>query len=242
MASEGKILIVGAGGLGIPAAWALARGGVKSLTLVDPDPVELSNLPRQFIFTDADIGRPKVEAAREHLVERFPGVSIDARAIALDESNAAALIGGHSFIIDATDSPSVKFLINDVCVRLGVPFVYAGVIGIRGQAMTVLPRRSACLRCLFEEPPGDDEAASCRDAGIIGPVAGAIGEIEATEAIRCVTGRAPNLAGKILTYDAGSNPRVRIASVGARPGCACGAFAAAAEANRRSKEHDELHH
>jgi molybdopterin-synthase adenylyltransferase len=242
MASEGKILVVGAGGLGIPAAWALARGGAKSPTLVDPDPIELSNLPRQFIFTDADIGRPKVEAARERLTERFPGLSIDARAIALDDSNAAALIGTHSFIVDATDNPSVKFLINDICVRLGVPFVYAGVIGTRGQAMTVLPRTSACLRCLFEEPPGEDEAASCRDAGIVGPVAGAIGGIEAAEAIRYVTGLTPQIAGKILTYEAGAHPRVRIAYVGARPGCACGAFAAAAEAKRGSKEHDELHH
>jgi molybdopterin-synthase adenylyltransferase len=243
MASDAKILVVGAGGLGIPAAWALAREGAKSLTLVDPDPVELSNLPRQFIFTNADIGRPKVEAAREHLATRFPAVSIDARAIALDESNAADLIGAHSFVIDATDNPSVKFLINDTCVGLGIPFVYAGAIGTRGQAMTVLPGRSACLRCLFEEPPGEDEAASCRDAGIIGPVAGAIGEIEAAEALRYVTGLNPHMAGRILTYDAGARPRVRVASVGARPGCTCDAFAAAtAEANRGSKENDELHH
>lgn len=240
MVSDAKILVVGAGGLGIPAAWALARDGAKSFTLLDPDPVELSNLPRQFVFIDADIGRPKVEAASEHLAARFPGVSIDARAITLDESNAAALIGEHAFVIDATDNPSVKFLINDSCVRLGVRFVYAGVIGTRGQAMTVLPGRSACLGCLFEEPPGEDEAATCRDAGIIGPVAGAIGEIEAAEAIRHVSGLAPQLAGNILTYDAGARPRVRIASVGARQGCACGAFAAS-QANRGTKEHDELH-
>jgi molybdopterin-synthase adenylyltransferase len=242
MASDGKILIVGAGGLGIPAAWALARAGARQLTLIDPDPVELSNLPRQFIFTDGDIGHPKVEAAREHLAERFAGISIDARTIALDESNAAALIGEHAFIVEATDNSAVKFLINDTCVRLGVPFVYAGVIGTRGQAMTVLPGRSACLRCLFEEPPGEDEAATCRDAGIIGPVAGAIGEVEAAEAIRCVAGLTPHLAGKILTYDAGARPRVRIAAVGARQGCACGAFRTAPEANRGTKEHDELHH
>ena len=240
MAWGAKILVVGAGGLGIPAAWALARGGAKSLTLVDPDPVELSNLARQFIFIDADIGRPKVEATRERLTARFLAISIDPRAVALDESNAATLIGEHSFIIDATDNPSVKFLINDTCVRLKTPFVYAGVVGARGQAMTVIPGQSACLRCLFEEPPGEDEAASCRDAGIIGPVAGAIGEIEAAEANRCVTGLAPNLAGKILTYDAGARPRVRIAAVSARRGCVCGACAAA-EAKRGTKEHHELH-
>ncbi len=241
MASNAKILVVGAGGLGIPAVWALARADAPRVTIVDPDPVELSNLPRQFIFTDADIGRAKVDAAREHLTRRFAGISIDARAIALDESNAAALIGEHAFVIDATDNPSVKFLINDTCVRLNIPFIYAGVIGTRGQAMTVNPARTACLRCLFEEPPGEDDAATCRDAGIIGPVAGAIGEIEAAEAIRSVAGPAPYLAGKILTYDAGAGPRVRVAAVGARQGCACGAFKAAPEANRGTKEHHELH-
>ena len=103
---------------------------------------------------------------------------------ALDTSNAARMATRYGFIIDATDSPAAKFLINDTCVAAGRPFVYAGVLALAGQSMTVIPGRTACLRCLFQEPPGEAEAASCREAGIIGPVAGAIGEIEAAEAIR----------------------------------------------------------
>ena len=233
-------MIVGAGGLGVPAAWALARDGAASITIIDPDPIELSNLPRQVIYTTSDIGRPKAEAARDFLRGRFPGTEIDARAIALDASNARDLIVAHTFVIDATDSPLAKFLINDVCLALGVPFVYAGVIGMTGQAMTIIPGATACLRCIFEEPPSEVEIATCRDAGIIGPIASAIGEIQAREALRVSRGIEPMLAGKILTYDGAAAPRVRIISLSARPGCACGAVAKGSE--RERKEHDELRH
>jgi molybdopterin-synthase adenylyltransferase len=237
-----QILIVGAGGLGVPAAWALAREGA-AFTIIDPDPIELSNLPRQVIYTEADIGRSKVETAQDFLRARFQNVDITARAIALDEANAAQLVASHALVIDATDSPLAKFLINDTCLRLGRPFVYAGVIGMTGQAMTVLPAKTACLRCLFEEPPGEAEIASCRDAGIIGPVAGALGEIEADEALRVGRGRESRLAGKILAYDGASAPRVRVTPVRARKGCGCGADAAVANPDQRgTKEHDELHH
>ncbi len=237
--TRGKILIVGAGGLGVPAAWALARDGAPSITIIDPDPIELSNLPRQVIYTTDDIGRFKVEAARDFLHRRFPGTEVDARALALDESNASDLIGAHSFVIDATDSPLAKFLINDVCLELGRPFVYAGVIGMTGQAMTIIPGATACLRCIFEEPPAEAEIASCRDAGIIGPIAGAIGEIQAAEALAVSRGIEPMLAGKILTYDGASAPRVRITSLRARVGCACGA---AADRQERERKEHELRH
>lgn len=238
-----KILVVGAGGLGVPAAWALARDGAREITIVDPDPIELSNLPRQVIYTTDDIGKPKALTARDFLSARFSATKVDAFAVALDESNAADLVASHSFIIDATDSPLAKFLINDTCLRLGRPFVYAGVIGMTGQAMTVIPRETACLRCLFEEPPAEAEIASCRDAGIIGPIAGALGEIEAGEALRFVRGPRTRLAGKIMTYDGATTPRIRITPIRARPRCGCGADTAAAKSDQRgSKEHDELHH
>ena len=114
--AKDRILIVGVGGLGVPALWALARAGARRLTLVDPDPVELSNLARQVIYRDRDIGTPKVEAAARWLVERFPDVKVERHAVALDESNAARLVGAHDFVIDATDSPVAKFLINDTCI------------------------------------------------------------------------------------------------------------------------------
>src|SRR5271156_5116312 len=125
------------GGLGVPALWSLARAGAKALTLVDPDPVELSNLARQVIYRSRDIGTPKVEAAARWLGERFPDVQVERHAIALDASNAERLIAAHNFVIDATDSPVAKFLINDRCIATRTPFVYGGVVGMTGQAMTV---------------------------------------------------------------------------------------------------------
>lgn len=215
-----SVLIVGLGGLGVPALMTLARGGVKRVILVDPDPVELSNLPRQVIYRESDIGLPKVDAASRWVAAHAPAVTVDTHPVRLDQSNARRLIGRAGFVLDAVDDPVTKFLINDVCVALGVPFIYGGVIGMTGQAMTVLPGRTACLRCLFEDPPAEDEAASCRDAGIVGPVAGAIGAAQASEALRWLRGQPSALAGRILTYDA-RLPRVRITEISARTDCSC---------------------
>ena len=211
------------GGLGVPAACALARRGAQRIGLVDPDPVELSNLARQVIYGSVSLGRLKVEAAAARLRSDYSALSIDTYPVALDASNAAELIARHDFVIDATDDPAAKFLINDTCLALGRPFVYAGVLGMTGQAMTVLPGRTACLRCLFEQPPEPDEIASCREAGIIGPVAAVIGEIAAAEALRWLKGGTPELAGKILTYDGSASGRIRSLSLSARAGCGCGA-------------------
>ena len=218
-----SILIVGVGGLGVPALWSLARAGAQRLTIVDPDPVELSNLARQVIYRDRDIGVSKVDAAARWLGERFPGVKVEAHAVALDASNAVRLIAEHDFVIDATDSPAAKFLINDTCIAARTSFVYGGVVGMTGQAMTVLPTETACIRCVFETPPDEDEIQSCREAGIVGPVAGAIGEMQAGEAMRALRAQKPLLSGKILTYDASGTGRVRITGVSPRPGCGCGA-------------------
>jgi molybdopterin-synthase adenylyltransferase len=212
------------GGLGVPALWSLARAGAQKLTLVDPDPVELSNLARQVIYRSGDIGVSKVEAAARWLVDRFPDVKVERHAVALDASNAARLVAAHDFVIDATDSPVAKFLINDTCIVTRTPFVYGGVVGMTGQAMTVIPCETACIRCVFETPPDDDEIQSCREAGIVGPVAGAIGEMQAGEAMRAIRAQKPLLSGKILTYDASGPSRVRITAVSPRPGCGCGAW------------------
>ena len=219
-----RILIVGMGGLGVPALWALARAGARRLTIVDPDPVELSNLARQVIYRSGDISTPKVEAAARWLVERLPEINVERHAIALDASNAASLIAAHDFVIDATDSPVAKFLINDTCVAARTPFVYGGVVGMTGQAMTVIPTETACIRCVFETVPDEDEIQSCREAGIVGPVAGAIGEMQAGEAMRAARAQTLLLSGKILTYDASRSSRVRITAVSPRPRCGCGAW------------------
>jgi len=178
-----RVLIVGAGGLGVPAALALAQAGVSRITLIDPESIELSNLARQIIYRTSDIGLPKAQAAARRLAALHPEVHVRAIVDALRGENAAALVAEHDFIIDGTDDPPAKFLINDVCIRVRRPYVYGGVLGFSGQAMTVMAGRSACLRCLFEAPPLEAETASCRDAGILGPVAGVIGAIQAEQAI-----------------------------------------------------------
>jgi molybdopterin-synthase adenylyltransferase len=224
MESKGRILIVGIGGLGVPAAWALASAGIGHLTLIDPDPVELSNLARQVIYRDSDLGKSKAECASVRLRRRFPKTEIDARAIAFEPHNAIDLAAAHDFLVDGTDNPAAKFLINDAALRASRPFAYGGVLGMSGQAMTIVPGRSACLRCLFEEPPDQEEIASCREAGIVGPVAGVIAQAQAAEAIASVSGLLPSLAGRILTYDAAVPARFRVTDVPARSGCECGAW------------------
>lgn len=222
-AANDRVLIVGVGGLGVPAALALIRAGVSKLGLIDPDPVELSNLPRQVLYAEADIGTPKVVAAARRLRERCADAAIETYQYELNAENAARLVSRYGFVIDATDNPAAKFLINDTCVAAGRPFTYAGVIGMTGQAMTVLPGRTACLRCLFEEAPDETEIASCREAGIVGPVAGAIGEIEAAEAACWIRGGMPALAGAMLTYNGMIFGRTRLTRIAPRLGCGCGA-------------------
>ena len=223
MLASKRILIVGVGGLGVPAACALMRAGLADLGLIDPDSVDLSNLPRQVIFGESDIGVSKVIAAARHLAAIAPHAIVEPMQASLDAANAAEIIARFDFVIDATDSPATKFLINDVGVDLGVPFVYGGVLGLVGQAMTILPGSTACLRCLFEEPPEEADVASCREAGIIGPVAAAIGEAQAAEALSFVSGRRPALAGTMLTLDGSHSGRVRLTPIAARVGCRCGA-------------------
>jgi molybdopterin-synthase adenylyltransferase len=218
-----RILIVGAGGLGVPAALALARAGIRDFAMMDPDPVELSNLPRQIIYGESSIGTSKVIAAAEFFGHAYADGAVESLVLRLDQNNAAGIIQRYGFVIDATDDPATKFLINDTCVALGTPFAYGGVLGLTGQAMTVIPGRTACLRCLFEEPPDDAERASCRDAGIIGPVAGLIGELQAGEAIRWTRDRMPALAGMMLTLDSSATGRMRPIPMAARLGCHCGA-------------------
>ncbi|HJU10270.1 MAG TPA: HesA/MoeB/ThiF family protein [Candidatus Binataceae bacterium] len=217
------VLIVGVGGLGVPAVMALVRAKVPRVGLIDPDPIELSNLHRQVIYAVSDIGTAKVTTAQRVLGKSCPDTQVETHHCDLNSANARALIESYDFVIDATDNPLTKFLINDTCVALRRPFAYGGVLGMTGQTMTVLPGRTACLRCLFEEPPDENEIASCRDAGIIGPIAGAIGEAQAAAAISHLQGTTPELAGMMLTYDAKGLARIRVMPITPRPGCACGA-------------------
>jgi molybdopterin/thiamine biosynthesis adenylyltransferase len=225
MRKNKAILIVGVGGLGAPVAIAIARAHrVSRIGLVDPDPVEVTNLHRQVIYSGTDIDQLKVEAAARHLHDIDDGLEIEQFPIALDADNARGIIERFDFVIDGTDSPAAKFLINDVAVATGTPFVYGGVLGMSGQAMTVIPGHTACIRCLFEDAPDPAEVASCREAGILGPVAGAIGNLQAREALAIVSGEEAQLVGGILTYDGSGPARVRFTRVHPRMRCVCGAF------------------
>jgi adenylyltransferase/sulfurtransferase len=197
------VLVVGAGGLGSPAAFYLAAAGVGTLRLADPDQVELSNLQRQILHTTVDIGRKKVDSAQEKLAQLNPDVEVAVYPTEVAEDTAAELLSGCDFVIDGSDNFATKFLVNDTAVSMGIAYSHAGIIRLQGQTMTVLPGRSACYRCLFKEPPPLGEILSCQQAGILGAVAGTIGSIQATEAIKYLAGFEEGLlTDRLLTYDA----------------------------------------
>lgn len=202
-ALDGSVVIVGVGGLGAAAALELASRGVDRLGLVDGDRVEVSNLHRQILHETPDLGRSKAEVAAEKLRRLRPSLVAEPRVERVTSDDAAAgILGGYDVVIDATDNAEAKFLLNDFCVSRGKPLVHAGVIGLRGQLFTILPGRGACLRCLFPELPSEDEAGSCRDAGVLGPLAALIGVLQARAALRVLAGR-PD-AGRLLSIDARS--------------------------------------
>ena len=200
---DSRVLVVGAGGLGSPAAFYLAAAGIGTLGIADADDVELSNLQRQILHATADIGRPKVESARAKLSALNPDVEVVIYPVKIDESNAAEIFSGFHFIIDGSDNFATKFLVNDVAVALGIAFSHAGIVRLQGQTMTVIPGRSACYRCVFREPPPPGEILGCQQAGILGAVAGTLGSIQATEAIKYLAGFEEGLlTDRLLTYDA----------------------------------------
>lgn len=199
-----RILIVGVGALGCPAAELLAAAPGLSLTLLDHDRVERSNLQRQILFDDDALGRPKVAAAAQALARRWPDTPVAAVEARLDESNAAELVAHHDFVVDACDDPTTKLLVNRVCVAASTPFAYGGVVRTGGQTMTVIPARSACLACAFPDLAAGaavtrDDDDSCSRMGILAPVAGVIGALQALAALETLSGRAR--AGLMQIYE-----------------------------------------
>ncbi len=174
-------LVVGVGGLGCPAALSLAAAGVRRLTLIDPDVVELSNLHRQPLHLDGDLGRRKVDSAAEKLRAAFPELALELRPERLTAANAEALFAAHEVAMDCTDGVDTKFLLSDAAVLTGVPLVYAGVLRFEGLVMRVQPG-GPCLRCLFETAPAD--APTCAQAGVLGSMAGLVGGLQAQVALR----------------------------------------------------------
>ncbi len=224
---QGRVLIVGAGGLGCPAALYLAAAGVGALGLIDSDRVELSNLHRQILHSVLDLGRQKVDSAKEKLNRLNPETRIQTYAVRLDSENAAEIFSNYDFIIDGSDNFDTKFLVNDVAVSLGKPFSHAGIMRLQGQTMTVIPGKSACYRCLFRDPPVPGEVLNCQQAGILGVIAGTLGSIQATEAIKYFIGMEEDLlVDRLLKYDA-RTLSFRAIEVRKDPECiACGATGA----------------
>lgn len=197
-----KVLIIGAGGLGAPAALYLAAAGVGTIGIADADVVDLSNLQRQVIHATADIGKPKVESAKESMLAINPDITVNTYQEFIYSGNIAQIIADYDFILDGTDNFPAKFLINDACVLAGKPFCHAGIIRFSGQLMTYVPGQGPCYRCVFKNPPPKDAVPTCKQAGVIGAMAGVIGCLQTMEAVKYITGAGELLTGRLLTYDA----------------------------------------
>ena len=197
-----KVLIIGAGGLGSPAALYLAAAGIGTIGIADADEVDLSNLQRQVIHTTEDIGKAKVKSAAETMQAINPELKVNTFREFVDSSNIMDMIEDYDFVIDGTDNFPAKFLINDACVMAKKPFSHAGIIRFQGQLMTYVPGEGPCYRCVFKNPPPKDAVPTCKQAGVIGAMGGVIGSLQAMEAIKYIIGKGDLLTGKLLTYDA----------------------------------------
>jgi sulfur-carrier protein adenylyltransferase/sulfurtransferase len=216
-----RVLVVGAGGLGSPAALYLAAAGCGTLGLVDCDAVELSNLQRQVLFDTADLGESKAIAGTARLAALNPQVTITAHPVEFTAANAAALVGQYDLVLDGSDRLATRYLVNDACVLLRRPLVSAAIHRFEGQLLTYIPGKSACYRCAF--PHGRHAiVANCATAGVLGVLPGVLGTLQATEALKLITGIGTPLAGRLLTYDA-LDMRFGEFRIARRPDCAvCG--------------------
>jgi molybdopterin/thiamine biosynthesis adenylyltransferase len=200
----GSVLIIGAGGLGAPAAMYLAAAGVGTIGIADADEVDLSNLQRQIIHATPDVGKPKARSARETMNAMNPDVEVIAYHEWINSANIKDIINdrNYDFIIDGTDNFPVKFLINDACVMLQKPFAHAGIIRFQGQLMTYVPGKGPCYRCVFRTPPPPDTVPTCRQAGVLGVMGGVIGTLQAAEAIKYLLDMEGLLTGQLLSFNA----------------------------------------
>jgi molybdopterin/thiamine biosynthesis adenylyltransferase len=197
-----KVLIVGAGGLGSPAAIYLAAAGVGTLGIVDADKVDLSNLQRQIIHHTDDVGVEKVFSAETRIRAINPDITVRTYNTRATASNIKEIVREYDFVIDGTDNFASKFLINDACYFERTAFSHAGILRFYGQLITVLPGETTCYRCIFDRPPPPGVVPSCSQAGVLGVLAGVIGTLQTTEAIKYLLGLGDLLTDSLLTYDA----------------------------------------
>jgi molybdopterin/thiamine biosynthesis adenylyltransferase len=220
---SGGALLIGAGGLGCGAALGLAAAGVARLGVVDDDSVDESNLHRQVLHRTARVGQNKAESLRAELALRHPEVTVVVHPERFTASSAARLLAGYDVLLDGSDNLGTKFLGNDAAVLARKPLVHGAAVGTTGQLLSVPAGGRPCYRCLFEDlPPPDAAAPSCAEAGVLGPVPGVIGALQASEAVRFLRGQAPAFAGRLLRYEAVAL-ELRTVSFRPNPTCAvCG--------------------
>ena len=200
---DSKVLVIGAGGLGSPIALYLAAAGIGTLGIIDFDVVDKSNLQRQMLHTDADVGCTKVSSAVEHHTAINPTIDVIGHDTMLSSENVMEIMEPYDVVIDGTDNFPVRYLVNDATQFLGKPLVYGSIYQFEGQATVFMPGKEApCYRCLFPSPPPPGTVPSCAEGGVFGVLPGVIGAIQATEAIKLVTGEGDPLIGRLLLYDA----------------------------------------
>ncbi len=199
---QAKVLLVGAGGLGAPLGLYLAAAGVGQLGLVDFDVVDFTNLQRQVTFSTSDVGRPKLEAAKERLAGLNPEIRIATYGTKLTSENALEVLREYDIVVDGTDNFPTRYLINDACVLLGKPNVYGSIFRFEGQATVFGYPGGPCYRCLYPEPPPPGLVPSCAEGGVLGVLPGIVGAIQAMETIKLILGRGDALVGRLLVFDA----------------------------------------
>lgn len=199
---KGRVLLVGVGGLGCPAALYLAAAGVGRIGLVDADVVDRSNLQRQVLFGESDVGRPKVEAARDRLLDLNPGIEVPTHYELLTSHNVFDIMDGYDIIVNGCDNFPTRYLVNDAAVMKGKPVVDGSIFRFEGQATVYVPGDGPCYRCLYPEPPPPGEVPSCAEGGVLGVLPGIIGVMQATEVVKLILGEGKSLVGRVLLYDA----------------------------------------
>ena len=217
-----SILLIGAGGLGSPLALYLTAAGIGRIGLVDYDVVDYTNLQRQIIHGTKDVGRPKLESAKESMLDINPFVQVDTYEVALTSANALEILAPYDIIIDGTDNFPTRYLTNDACVLLGKPNVYGSIFRFEGQLSVFYAKEGPCYRCLFPEPPPPGSVPSCAEGGVLGILPGTIGAMQATEAIKLILGIGDSMIGRLVLYDA-LNMEVTEVKLRKNPNCpVCG--------------------
>jgi adenylyltransferase/sulfurtransferase len=219
---EARVLLVGAGGLGSPTALYLAAAGVGTLGIVDFDTVDLSNLQRQVLHGTSDVGRPKIDSARDRIVDLNPHVVVETHRTPLTSANALEILAKYDIVVDGTDNFPTRYLVNDACVMLGKPNVYGSIFRFEGQASVFSSAEGPCYRCLFPHPPPPGLVPSCAEGGVLGVLPGLVGTIQATETLKLILGIGDTLSGRLLLIDT-LGMRFHTVRVPRDPNCpACG--------------------